>query len=100
MGRRSGFYSDRSETDGIVANLPDWSLTTVTALAIDAAWINGNNGMLDVQISLEEGATSLLRSVLTGDVSPADAVHNPVPGAALLGILGLSVAGIKLRRHA
>ena len=83
-----------------VSDLPDPSLTTVTGLAINAAWINGNNGVLDVRISLDEGSTTLLSSVLTGDVSGADVVQNPVPGAALLGILGLSVAGIKLRKHA
>ena len=39
-------------------------------------------------------------SELSGTMTGADVEIVPVPGAVLLGILGLSVAGIKLRKHA
>ena len=77
------------------------SNTYSTVLAIN--WLT--DGKLDVQLDiwnpLGNADLRLYSSTLSGHFEdvPADAVHTPVPGAALLGMLGLSVAGTKLRRR-
>jgi len=67
-------------------------------LTLDPTWIDGVtvkatlylDGWLDTYDS-----ASINSSALTVDGTPV-----PVPGAVLLGLLGLSAAGIKLRKHA
>lgn len=47
------------------------------------------------------GYAGALRTLTTDDIAGIQAIYGvPVPGALLLGILGMSVAGIKLRRSA
>jgi len=54
-----------------------------------------SDGKLDVEVKADNGDFYLDKSVLT--VSTTSVA--PLPGAALLGVLGLVVAGSKLRRH-
>ncbi|MDI6447856.1 hypothetical protein [Anaerobaca lacustris] len=66
---------------------------------IDADWLNSSGGSLTVALRANsaygsDSGTYLKRSVLSGDVSVV-----PVPGAVLLGVLGLGAAGMKLRRR-
>ncbi|HPC96809.1 MAG TPA: hypothetical protein PLU87_17825 [Sedimentisphaerales bacterium] len=70
----------------------------VTGIVLDVDWIN-DDGKLDVGISVWNygilpAGISLDKSTLTATVEAV-----PVPGAALLGVLGLSAAGMKLRRR-
>lgn len=67
-------------------------------LIVGIDWLN-DDGKLDVTINVTNPgwnpATAYLdHSVLYGNVSVV-----PVPGAVLLGVLGLSAAGIKLRKN-
>ena len=67
-------------------------------LVLDIDWLN-DDGILDVTVKVSNPlgtATAWLdHSVLYGNMA-----HVPVPGAALLGVLGLGYASMKLRRHA
>ncbi len=70
----------------------------VEGIALNVDWIN-DDGILNVQVSVwNNGVTpafiSLDKSTLTAEVQLI-----PVPGAVLLGVLGLSAAGIKLRKN-
>jgi hypothetical protein len=75
--------------------------TYSTVLAIN--WLT--DGKLDVRLDiwnpLGNADLRLYSSTLSGHFEdvPADAPHAPLPSAALLGMLGLSVAGTKLRRR-
>lgn len=40
------------------------------------------------------------RTITADDIAGIQAIYTPVPGAVLLGMLGLSVVGVKLRKHA
>ncbi|HPC96633.1 MAG TPA: hypothetical protein PLU87_16935 [Sedimentisphaerales bacterium] len=75
--------------------------TYSTVLAID--WLTDGklNVQLDIWNPLGNADLRLYSSTLSGHFEdvPADAPHAPVPGAALLGMLGLGVAGTKLRRR-
>jgi len=67
-------------------------------LAVDIDWLN-DDGLLDVTVAvwnpLGTADVYLKSSTLGGEFTPI-----PVPGAILLGILGLGAAGLKLRRFA
>jgi len=70
----------------------------VGGLVLNVDWLN-DDGKLDVAISVWNygilpASISLDKSTLTASVEAV-----PVPGAALLGVLGLSAAGMKLRRR-
>jgi hypothetical protein len=64
-------------------------------LVVDLALLN-DNGKLDVTVDVynRKGDVYLTSSVLTGTAQVV-----PVPGAVLLGVLGLGAAGMKLRRR-
>ncbi len=70
---------------------------TVYTMVVDVGFLN-DNGVLDVEVdvwnALGTGDVYLKRSELCGT---AEVV--PVPGAVLLGVLGLGAAGMKLRRR-
>jgi len=71
--------------------------------SIDTDWLNLNSGILPVDVTIENwndhwffgthADIYLTQSELSG-------TYVPVPGAVLLGMLGLSVVGVKLRKRA
>ncbi len=64
-------------------------LLQMVSVQTDISW-NGYDGYIDgIQIELRNG-----------NIGQVNFVPLPVPGAVLLGMLGLSVAGVKLRRYA
>jgi len=80
-----------------------WGWTEVNdgtyPIPVNIAWLN-DNGILKVEVTVDNWNSSyadvyLTKSELCGEFTPV-----PVPGAILLGILGLSVAGLKLRKFA
>ena len=87
-----------------------WGWTEVNdgtyPIPVNIAWLN-DNGILKVEVTIDDDPLSdywdgrnyadvyLTKSELCGEFTPV-----PVPGAILLGILGLSVAGLKLRKFA
>lgn len=89
-----GFDGDDWVEVGEVGNDGDYEIV------LDVDWID-DNGMLDVTVTVNPnyalpGATAWLdRSTVMGK---AEVV--PVPGAVLLGMLGLSAAGLRLRKRA
>ena len=83
--------------------------------AINPVWLN-SDGLLKVDVTIDDtplndlpfggfldrfnGADAYwVESELSGTYVPSG-TQVPVPGAVLLGMLGLSVAGLKLRKHA
>jgi hypothetical protein len=71
------------------------------SLVVGIDWLN-DDGSLDVAVEVTNQAWNTANacldySVLYGDL---EAAHAPVPGAVLLGLVGLSLAGWKLRRYA
>jgi hypothetical protein len=70
-------------------------------MALVTNWLN-DDGILDIELTVLNKSLNPLEtawldhSVLCANVQ---AVTTPVPGAALLGLLGLSFAGVKLRKH-
>jgi hypothetical protein len=76
--------------------------TTDTTLNFEGYWPLGtNNGELFVPFGASYNVSQLLFSSVD-DFNDEYAVIGavPVPGAVLLGMLGLSVVGVKLRKHA
>ncbi len=71
--------------------------TAVYSMVVDVGFLN-DNGKLDVQVdvwnALGTGDVYLKKSELCGTAQVV-----PVPGAVLLGVLGLGAAGMKLRRR-
>jgi hypothetical protein len=75
-------------------------------------WFNGHSGFIDYAVPgspppwagtiVQITATAPWFTLADFDVigGSLDATIVPVPGAVLLGILGMSVAGLKLRKHA
>jgi len=72
-------------------------------IAVDVAWLN-DDGILKVEVTINNSDSTwadayLKESDLSGQFTPAP-IHAPVPAAVLLGMLGLGVAGVKLRSYA
>lgn len=67
-------------------------------LAVGIDWLN-DDGELDVTISVSNPGWNLGTAYLDHSVLYGNVARVPVPGAALLGVLGLSAAGMKLRRR-
>ena len=67
------------------------------ALASNALDSLSQDGVVNFTLSSTYGDIWYTDGVLTADIVPNPV---PVPGAVLLGMLGLSVVGVKLRKHA
>ena len=82
---------------------PDWDVffagvAPPALIEIDNAWFNGLTKVGETHWVLVNGSLSSWGH--SNDWDPTRAEVVPVPGAVLLGILGLSVVGLKLRRFA
>jgi len=73
------------------------SLTLTQSLGAGALAALSNDGIVDFTLTATTGDIIYMGGQLTVDVEPNP---TPVPGAVLLGMIGLSVAGVKLRKRA
>ena len=83
--------------DGVNWNIGDWFgwSTEVFDVSVNPSLVA--DGKLDITVKATKGDFYFNKSLLSVE---SDYVPIPVPGALLLGMLGLSAAGIKLRKHA
>jgi len=86
--------------DGTVADLGeiDEDSDVHSIAVLDVSAIN-DDGLFGVEISVSNHACGLGFVSLDHSILSGTACQVPVPGAALLGLLGLSAAGIKLRKR-
>jgi len=80
-----------------------WLSLNVPISESDWTVTSGSWGALLVDVTQLEIATAYYNNFMPQEITGIDNVSLnviPVPGAVLLGILGLSVAGVKLRKHA
>lgn len=73
------------------------SVTITQSLGSTALASLSNNGILDFTLTGVVGDLNYLGGELTVDITPNP---TPAPGAVLLGMIGLSAVGVKLRKHA
>ena len=85
-------YLNGSPATGTGVTTGTGDFGSLTAFSITGGFNPGTN-TLGFQVTNDENPTALL-------VSDLDLTVVPVPGAVLLGMLGLSVAGLKLRKFA
>ena len=74
-------------------------------LSVDPLWLN-DDGMLSVEVTIDDTPLGCFGGWINGEAdvylvqSELTGTYVPVPGAVLLGMLGLSVVGVKLRKRA
>ena len=85
--------------DGSIVNLEEVDDETDIQSIMDLnVGIINDDGMLDVTVSVANHACG--PALISLQSSTLEATVVPVPGAVLLGMLGLGAAGVRLRKHA